>query len=402
MPSSSITLPAKPDHVPAALVHDVDIFEGPAPGDDSQTRWVKIRDAAPGDVFWTPRNGGHWIATRAREVSLMQRDDGTTFSHEIISLPREATFPLYPLTLDGARQMQFRKLILPSFMPRAVAALEEKARAHAIAAIDAFAARGECEFVSEFASILPIAVFLGIVDLPWADREKLVEWTEVMTRSSDIMARYQALSNMTQYLNGWLEARTAKPGDDWLSTIVAGEVDGRPLSDQERMSVALLMLFGGLDTVASMLGFIARFLAMNPAHRQQLIDDPALIPNAIEELVRRHGIAQTRRLVKKDIDLAGAPIKADELVLVVNALAGLDDRVVDDPMTVDFRREKPAHATFGNGRHACPGALLARREIKVFIEEWLARIPEFGIKPGTMPEIGCGMVNGVTKLELAW
>jgi cytochrome P450 len=391
-----------PAHVPEALVHDVDIFAPPAVGDDPQTRWAAIRDTAPGDVFWTPRMGGYWIAARAREIETIQKDDGSTFSHEIVSLPRENHFPLYPLTLDPPRHGHFRRLIMPSFMPRAVAALEDTARRHAIDAIEGFAARGECEFVSEFASVLPIAVFLGIVDLPWADREMLLGWTETMVRSSDMMARFQSLTGMTEYLNGWLAKRADAPGDDLLSTIVTGEVEGRPLDDHERISVALLMLFGGLDTVASMLGFIARFLAMNPGHRQQLVDDPALIPQAIEELVRRHGIASTTRLVKKDMEFGGAPLRQGDLIYVNNMLAGIDDRVVDDPMTVDFHREKPHHATFGNGRHACPGAVLARREIKVFLEEWLTRIPDFHIKPGTAPEIGCGLVSGVTRLELAW
>jgi cytochrome P450 len=395
-------LAALPPHVPEALVYDVDIFTPPDVGDDPQTRWVAIRDAAPGDVFWTPRFGGHWIATRARDIETMQKDDGSTFSHEIVALPRENHFPIYPLTLDPPQHGHFRRLIMPSFMPRAVAALEDTARHHAITAIEGFRERGSCEFISEFAGVLPIAVFLGMVDLPWEDREMLVGWTETMVRSSDLVARYQALVGMTGYLNGWLAKRAEDPGTDLLSTIVTGEVEGCLLNDQERISVGLQMLFGGLDTVASMLGFIARFIAMNPAHRQQLVDDPALIPQAIEELVRRHGIASTTRLVKKDMEFGGAPLRQGDLIYLPNMLAGLDDRVLDDPMTVDFHREKPQHAAFGNGRHACPGAVLARREIKVFLEEWLARIPDFHIKPGTMPEIGCGMVSGVTRLELAW
>jgi cytochrome P450 len=395
-------LAALPPHVPEALVYDVDIFTPPDVGDDPQTRWVAIRDAAPGDVFWTPRFGGHWIATRARDIETMQKDDGSTFSHEIVALPRENHFPIYPLTLDPPQHGHFRRLIMPSFMPRAVAALEDTARHHAITAIEGFRERGSCEFISEFAGVLPIAVFLGMVDLPWEDREMLVGWTETMVRSSDLVARYQALVGMTGYLNGWLAKRAEDPGTDLLSTIVTGEVEGRLLNDQERISVGLQMLFGGLDTVASMLGFIARFIAMNPAHRQQLVDDPALIPQAIEELVRRHGIASTTRLVKKDMEFGGAPLRQGDLIYLPNMLAGLDDRVLDDPMTVDFHREKPQHAAFGNGRHACPGAVLARREIKVFLEEWLARIPDFHIKPGTMPKIGCGMVSGVTRLELAW
>jgi len=166
--------------------------------------------------------------------------------------------------------------------------------------------------------------------------------------------------------------------------------------------VALLLLFGGLDTVASTLGFIARFLAQHPAHLKQLVDDPTLIPQAIEELVRRHGVSSTTRLIKQEVVLANATLQPDDLILLYTPLAGLDDRVTPDPLTVDFHRVKPSHAGFGNGRHACVGAGLARREIQIFLEEWLKRIPEFHIASGTTPVIGAGMVSGVLELQLEW
>jgi cytochrome P450 len=188
-----------------------------------------------------------------------------------------------------------------------------------------------------------------------------------------------------------------------LSTVVTAQVDGNPLSGQEVMAMCLLLLFGGLDTVASMLGFIARFLAMNPGHRQQLIDDPALIKNAIEELIRRHPVANTARLIRKNTMLKGAPLKAGDQIQAPNLFVGLDEAQVVNPLVVDFHREWPiAHAAFGNGPHTCPGAVLARREIKIFLEEWLKRIPSFSIKPGTVPLIEAGNVNGVVKLELSW
>jgi cytochrome P450 len=169
------------------------------------------------------------------------------------------------------------------------------------------------------------------------------------------------------------------------------------------MAMCLLLLFGGLDTVASMLSFIARFLALNPAHRRELAQDRSLIPNAVEELIRRHGVANTCRLVKKDIVLKGAPLKAGDQIQAPNVFVGLDEATVTDPMRVDFHRERPIpHAAFGNGVHTCPGAVLARREIKVFLEEWLARIPDFEIKPGTIPLVEAGNVSGVVELQLSW
>jgi len=387
--------------IPPDRIVDFDIFGPVQPGDDCQTFLVRARDSAP-DVFYTHRNGGHWVATRAREIERIQTDY-EVFSHEVMSLPRAAAIPLFPLTLDPPRHAPFRRLINPAFTPRATAALEERARRVTRRLVDRLAPLGKCEFIEDFARVLPIEVFMSMVDLPDGDSPELLKWTETVTRSSDIAARQGAYMSMMGYLGGKIAERAASPGADLLSQIVTGKVEGRDLSPEETMNVCVLLLFGGLDTVASMLGFIARFLALNPTHREDLMADPALIPQAVEELLRRHGIANTPRLIRKDVELDGVKLSAGEVILAPNALVALDDRVVTDPMTVDFAR-KPGTpmGTFGKGPHLCPGATLARREIRVFLEEWLARIPDFRVAEGTAPVMEMGNVSGVTRLELAW
>jgi cytochrome P450 len=154
-----------------------------------------------------------------------------------------------------------------------------------------------------------------------------------------------------------------------------------------------------------MIAFIARFLAQNPGQRRQLVerlDDDAFVRNAIEEMVRRHGLANTARVIAGDFDYKGVSFRAGDRILPANLFVGVDDRLNPDPLVVDFSREKPVHAAFGNGAHACPGAVLARREIRIFLQEWLSRIPDFRIRPGTSPVLATGMVNGVLRLELVW
>lgn len=148
----------------------------------------------------------------------------------------------------------------------------------------------------------------------------------------------------------------------------------------------------------------ARFLALNPGHRQQLIDDPALVPNAVEELIRRHGLVNTARLITQDTEFQGMRLKEEEQILVPNHLYGLDERQVDNPLVVDFTRPHPEqhHAAFGNGPHRRPGSFLAKLELTVFLQEWLPRIPDFVIKPGTTPRTASGSVNTVHELHLAW
>jgi len=391
-----------PPHVPADLVFDFDCFAPVPAGLDAQEHWRRLRQEAPGEVFWTPRYGGNWVATRAEDIVRIQLDH-EIFSHALISIPRETAFPMYPLTLDPPDQAAYRKLIQPAFMPKAIAALEARAREVAIAQVEKLAPAGRCEFVNDFARVLPIVIFLEMVDLPISDAPELMQWTEVMTRSAVPDERNAALGNMSGYIAGWLKRRAEAPGADLLSTIVTAEIDGRKLRDDEIMAMCLLLLFGGLDTVASMLSFIARFLALNPAHRRELVAEPELIGHAVEELIRRHAVANTCRLVKQDVVLKDAPLKAGDQIQAPNVFVGLDEATLADPMRVDFHRERPIpHAAFGNGVHTCPGAVLARREIKVFLEEWLKRIPEFEIRPGTTPVVEAGNVSGVVELQLAW
>jgi cytochrome P450 len=136
---------------------------------------------------------------------------------------------------------------------------------------------------------------------------------------------------------------------------------------------------------------------------KQLVDNPALIPQAVEELFRRHGVSNTARVIRKELEFCGVTLKEGEQIQGVSALVGLDEATVPNPMDVDFNRPAPIpHATFGNGPHRCPGSILAKREIVVWLEEWLPRIPEFRIKKGTTPRQQSAMVNTVSELWLEW
>jgi len=391
-----------PSHVPPELIFDFDFFEPEGVEEDVQLAWRRLHDVAP-DIFWTPRNGGHWVATRGEDIKTMQTDH-ERFSHREHVIPHQpGTYPMLPLNLDPPQHATFRSLIAPAFMPRALTALEDKARSVAIDLIDDLAPRGECEFIEQFARVLPVTVILDLLGLPQEDRTRLIALAESVVRTPGVERRIDAQAAMNAYLAGWIDKRLAEPGDDLISHVVHAEVEGRPITTEEMFSVCHLLLLGGLDTVASMLGFICKFLAEHAEHRHQLVQEPTLMRNAIEELIRRHGIPNTARLITHDFEYKGVPFKKDELVQLPNSLFGLDDRVVSDPTCVDFRRPFPIpHAAFGNGPHTCVGAMLARREIKVFLEEWLSRIPDFTIKPGTKPVLVSGRTNSIIELHLVW
>jgi cytochrome P450 len=150
------------------------------------------------------------------------------------------------------------------------------------------------------------------------------------------------------------------------------------------------------------MGFAAHFLAKNPAHRKQLVDNPELISKAVDELLRRFPIVNQGREVKQDYQYKNIPFKQGDMIVMLTTLHGLDERKFADPLTVDFNRPTPIHSTFGNGPHRCPGSNLGRTELKVFMQEWLKRIPDFQVKPGDKAGMRSGVNGTIYRLPLVW
>ena len=392
-----------PAHVPARLVRDIDPFNLEGGAEDAHKAWKRTQDSNP-DIYYTPSYGGYWVLNRASLLAEVWPDHQRFASSGAISVPPmpPGLPPQLPIESDPPEHRYYRQPINLGLSPRRIQALRGEVRTLAIDLIEGFHSRGECEFVQDFAMHLPMTVFLRIVDLPSSDRAWLISRTEIMTRSADLTQRQQAYTEILEYLEKWVRERREQPGADLISEIIRVKVGDRPISHEEILGECSQVLFGGLDTVAGTMGFFARFLAENPAHRQQLVDDPALIPSAIEELLRRHSIPLISRRVTQDLEFGGVQMKAGDLVILQTCLHSLDERTWSDSMTVDFNRRTTEHMAFGMGIHKCPGANLARAELRVFLEEWLRRIPHFTIKHGEQPVTANGAVMSMIRLPLAW
>jgi cytochrome P450 len=391
-----------PPHIPPGLVHDFDFFAPPGADEDIHLAWKRLHDIAP-DIFWTPRNGGHWVATRGQDIREVQTNH-RRFSQRIMTIPASAqTFRILPANSDPPEHDGYRRIIMPALLPRAVDRLDGSIRALAAELVDGLADAGHCDFVEDFARKLPIIGFLKVVDLPINDRELLLGMADAIMRGTDPVRSEQAQMEMLAYMEHWIAERRARPGADLISTVVHAKIGERPLSDEEVLGLVRLILFGGLDTLTSLMGFIWRFLATHPDEVRELVAHPELRRNAIEELIRRHGVVNTARYVTEDFTWKGAPLRQGDMIQIPNALFGLDERITPDPLAVDFRRAHVEHVAFGNGPHICPGAHLARREIAASLDAWLARIPQFALAPGTRPVLHAGAsINGVLRLDLAW
>ncbi len=391
--------PAVPPHVPARLVTDF-VYSDMRGETDVYRHFHRLHDGP--DIVYTTHDGGYWIVTRYADMEhvLSNHKD---FSNRHQSLPKNPiTLPL--LEYDGSLHADFRNVLARFFTPKSINNLEGRSRDLTVALIEGFRTKGGCDFVSEFSQKMPIMILMNLLDLPEADTPYLLKISEDIVRSGDAAVQTAGFQRVGEYIGGKIiPVRRANPGDDIFSAIVNAKVDGgRPMSDPEIIGFGTLLIAAGLDTVASMLAYITKFLGENPGHLRQLQDDPALINDALEEMMRRFHIANIARVVKHDMEYKGVSFKADECILVPTSAAGIDERRYPNPWTVDFHRPDRRSLVFGRGPHQCIGAFLARTELRVFLQEWTRRIPRYSIKAGESPVCVPGKANGMRYLPLEW
>ena len=395
--------PAVPAHVPAGRVVDFDIFAPPGAAQDYYAAWQRLQDG-PG-LVWTTANGGHWIATRGDLVRAMWAD-GARLSSEVLAVTPGLgeAMKLIPLQQDGAEHKAFRGAVMKGFGGRHIASLEPAVTALARELAEAVRPHGGCEFMSEVAEVLPVNIFLALIDVPVADRAILRPLGGHLTRPDGTMSVEQLRDAVDDYLRPYVRARLATPGTDLLSRILAEPVQGRAWTEDEGLRMARNILFAGLDTVAAQLGMLALHLARNPQDQATLRAQPELIEPAADELMRRFPVASVSRNAVVDIAADGVTIRTGDLVYLPSVLHNLDPRSFDAPEEVRFDRAMNPihHTTLGVGAHRCVGAGLARMEAIVFLREWLALIPPFGIDPARAVVMRAGNVGTCTDLPLVW
>jgi cytochrome P450 len=298
--------------------------------------------------------------------------------------------PLLPLQVDPPRHTQYRRLLNPRFVPREIAKLEQDVRSLANSLLDGFADRGSCDFHEEFATPLPSGIFLALMGLPKEDLPMFLQWRDNAIRPDvepgDFAAaeriRKATAHDISEYFRSAISRARKNPDDTLLSQIVHGTIDGEELTETELLGISHLLLLGGLDTVTATLDCMIFHLAKNPDRRKKLIEEPSLIPSAVEELLRWESpVMVVPRTVKQDVEIGGTSLKAGEQVTIVLGAANNDEEEFGDT-AVHLEREDNRHVAFGAGNHLCLGAHLARLELRVSLEEIHRRIPEYRIPEG--------------------
>lgn len=386
-----------PPHVPSRLVVDFDHYESPALGEDPFGRYVEL--GRQHRIFYSTHYGGYWVLTRHADIhEVMLHPD--LWSSRLVSVPAfEHTGGTRPLiSLDPPEHTRHRRAINPVFAPAQVDALEASIRSIAVTLTEQIAGMDECDFLEDFARPMPARLFTTMFGFPVEEWRRFMDWDDALMRN--IADRERISAEVGAYLRTALEARKANPGNDIISALLTPGPSGEPLDDDAVLSLAFQIFAAGFETVTTSLMFAFRYLALHPDQRQSIIDDPSLIPAAVDELLRAHPVSSPTRTATRDQTLAGAEIRAGDRLLLLLTASGYDPDAFDDPGRVDFGRGPTRHLTFGGGVHRCVGAPLARRELCVALEEWHRRIPEYKLVPGTGSRSIGGGALALTDLRL--
>jgi len=311
--------------------------------------------------------------------------------------------PLIPLQIDPPDHLRYRKILDPLFAPREVNRLGDEVRALTNSLIDAFVDDGAVDYVEAVAVPLPCTVFLALMGLPREELDYFLSLKDGIIRPEGgfgtpegAAAQRASAAAIYAYFERVVADRRAHPRDDLITRFTTAGVDGDQLSDEEILDICFLFIMAGLDTVTAALGCSTAYLAQHDDHRRALVADPSLVPGAVEELLRFEGVVPgSPRTCTRDIEIAGTPIAAGTPVHVLIAAANLDPAEFADADLVDFSRSGNRHLGFGAGVHRCLGSHLARLELRVGLEEWHRRIPEYAIAPGAAP----GYITGLRAVE---
>lgn len=397
----SASLAPVPPHVPAELIVDFCRFTAPELQRAPHRRVAALYAGLP-PIFWTPRNGGHWIVGRSEQaMQMLKRHD--LFSSDPQHCPAMVRSPrTNPNQYDPPEHTAMRGIVADRFELAAIPALEEGIRARARALIDAVAPEGRVEFLSEIAQRFPVEIFLDMAGAPVSDRDRLLRMVERFTREPAVADRLTALRELADHLQLYLDQRSACPGQDLLSAVAHGRVEDRQLTRDERQGMAALLFLGGLDTVAAMLSFIMVHLARNPDDYARLVAEPALMPRAVHELMRVFGVASMERAATGDFVYEGIQFRHGDRIVFTTQTYGLDNPRLQDPLRVDLDRKMSPHTIFGAGAHRCLGSHLANAEIRIFLEEWTRRFTRFGMATDEEPETFSGIVWSPVAVPLVW
>jgi cytochrome P450 len=401
-----------PFHIHPNDVVDYDIYGDSrfrATGDLHESLF-KLAEEGRG-IHWTPHNGGHWFINdhellfqAARDPELFSNNTQLAGDGTMVMIPPmegggEPHFG--PQSMNPPRHGVYRLPLMKAFAPNEIKRLEASVRSLAADLIASLAPLGRDEFLKAVAEPLPVTVFMKMMGMPLSRLAEFRSWMSNMM-SLDDSKRTSAFANVNRAMRELIEARQVKREDDLISRLLESDIEGHPPTMEDMQAYCLLLFTAGLDTLVNAFTFGMYHLACHPELQERVRNDRGLIPALIEEVLRRYAVVMLPRVVGRDAEFGGVQLKKGDRVLLMLPAGNLDPGAFPDPMKFDIDRENKAHMTFNSGPHRCVGSHLARLEMRVFYEEWFARMPNVHTDPDEPPTYRPGLNLTICKLPLIW
>jgi len=366
--------------------------------------WDELRSSCP--VAHSERYGGTWLPLRHEDVSAIAYDTEHFTSRSVVVSevrpgPDDLPAPIGlapPITSDPPFHALARRLLLPAFSPRRIDALEPFTRQLCVELLDAAAGRTELDAAVDYAQHIPLRVIVRMLGFPQEDADVFRRFVRMVLEDVDQSPEERQAVVEEGELDAYMDARIAEhladPQDDLTSFLLDAELDGHKLEPAHVRGTMVLLMIAGIDTTWSAIGASLWHLAQSPADRRRLVDEPDTMATAVEEFLRAYAPVTMARLVAKDFDFQGQRLKEGDWLLLPFPAANRDPDFFPDADQVRIDRAENRHAAFGLGIHRCIGSNLARMELRVALEEWMRRYPDFELTDPGQVTWSAGQVRG--------
>ena len=372
--------------------------------------WDELRERCP--IARTERRRGAWLLTTYDDVTAAAHDVAKFSSLEVGVIGQDEEpdpddvlleYGLPPISSDPPLHTWTRRILLPWFSHRRVEEYEVITRELCRRLLAGFVSTGHADAAADYAQQIPVRVIAGVLGVPPELSDTFTGWVRDVLEFADEPDRAQrGGQGILEYLIAEVGRRRAEPDDDLISWLVQAEHDGHPIDDSIILGMAGLVMIAGIDTTWSAIGSSLWHLATHPDDAARLMQEPALMDTAVEELLRAYAPVTMARLVTEDTVFKGCPMHKGDKLLMNFPAANRDPAIFEDADQVVLDRAQNRHVAFGSGIHRCAGSNLARMELRVALEEWLHAIPTFRLAEGATVTWAGGQVRGPRTLPMVF
>jgi cytochrome P450 len=372
--------------------------------------WDELRQTCP--VAHSDRYGGTWLPVRHDDVAAVAYDTEHFTSRSVVVSelrPGDDDLPAPigiapPITSDPPFHALARRLLLPAFGPKVIAGYEPFTRELCRELLDAVADADTVDAAIDYAQDIPLRVIVKMLGFPQGDADVFRRFIHMVLEDVNLSAEERQAQidqrELDDYINARIEEHLAEPRDDLTTFLLEAELDGEKLHPDHVAGTMVLLMIAGIDTTWSAIGASLWHLAQHPEDRRRLAAEPELMTTAVEEFLRAYAPVTMARLVSKDFEFQGCPFKEGDWLLLPFPAANRDPESFPDADEVQIDRAENRHAAFGLGIHRCLGSNLARMELRIALEEWMARYPDFELTDPSAVTWSAGQVRGPRTLPM--